>query len=602
MSQQTKKPSLRETFEILGKSFRVSLGVKSKPSLLVSVLGFGAAFLPAAISKTLQSFTDSVAQVFGKGTQQLPGVFGLFAVLSGLYILQLGYNTLRDYFVSVDAERVRRYIKEKILRHTCTVRYKYLENEDDFREKVLFASDDTGYRVAESMNKAINWVQYLLTFLSIVVILSAVNVWITVALIVTCIPAVILAYLQNDEEYRNKAKWMQENAMVSQYYTETNSPPVQNDVRFFGMLPHMKRVWSELKDVYINKKNKMTRKHVLFNSIADILRNSVYIVILLLTAKQIFDTPEVGLGVFMLVFTTASQFQEATARLLIGGIQFVSDLPYMRDFFDLDDLEHEEIDVHAAPYPEYGIEFKNVSFAYPNTDRTALKNINVTIKPGEKVAIVGENGSGKTTFVNLLCGIYSPSSGSISIGGHDLMENLSRSRQTLSAIFQEFGRYETTIRENITIFDQTRKASEQELQDLTEQIDAYSFISTQPKGFDEVVGNFSETGNNLSGGQWQKLAICRAAYRDKAKIMVLDEPTAALDPMAEAVLYRNFTGLTGDRTTLLISHRLGIASLVDRVLVFDNGQIVEDGTHAQLLQKGGLYAKMYQAQSQWYED
>ena len=265
-------------------------------------------------------------------------------------------------------------------------------------------------------------------------------------------------------------------------------------------------------------------------------------------------------------------------------------------------MEHEEIDVHAAPYPEYGIEFKNVSFAYPNTDRTVLKNINVTIKPGEKVAIVGENGSGKTTFVNLLCGIYSPSSGSISIGGHDLMENLSRSRQTLSAIFQEFGRYETTIRENITISDQTRKASEQELQDLTEQIDAYSFISTQPKGFDEVVGNFSETGNNLSGGQWQKLAICRAAYRDKAKIMVLDEPTAALDPMAETVLYRNFTGLTGDRTTLLISHRLGIASLVDRVLVFDNGQIVEDGTHAQLLQKGGLYAKMYQAQSQWYED
>ena len=109
----------------------------------------------------------------------------------------------------------------------------------------------------------------------------------------------------------------------------------------------------------------------------------------------------------MLVFTTASQFQEATARLLIGGIQFVSDLPYMRDFFDLDDLEHEEIDIHAAPYPEYGIEFKNVSFAYPNTDRTVLKDINVTIKPGEKVAIVGENGSGKTTFV-ICCAVFIP--------------------------------------------------------------------------------------------------------------------------------------------------------------------------------------------------
>ena len=569
MSQQTKKPSLRETFEILGKSFRVSLGVKSKPSLLVSVLGFGAAFLPAVISKTLQSFTDSVAQVFGKGTQQLPGVFGLFAVLSGLYILQLGYNTLRDYFVSVDAERVRRYIKEKILRHTCTVRYKYLENEDDFREKVLFASDDTGYRVAESMNKAINWVQYLLTFLSIVVILSAVNVWITVALIVTCIPAVILAYLQNDEEYRNKAKWMQENAMVSQYYTETNSPPVQNDVRFFGMLPHMKRVWSELKDVYINKKNKMTRKHVLFNSIADILRNSVYIVILLLTAKQIFDTPEVGLGVFMLVFTTASQFQEATARLLIGGIQFVSDLPYMRDFFDLDDLEHEEIDVHAAPYPEYGIEFKNVSFAYPNTDRTVLKDINVTIKPGEKVAIVGENGSGKTTLMNMISGIYFPDEGHIFVEGKEVTIRSPKDAYALGIgmIHQHFKLVDVfTAAENIVLGLEGKgrfdiRSAGRRVKEISEK---YGFdIDPDKKVYD------------MSVSEKQTVEIIKVLYRG-ADILILDEPTAVLTPQETEKLFAVLRNMRADgKAIVIITHKLHeVMALSDQVAVLRKGRYI----------------------------
>ncbi len=136
---------------------------------------------------------------------------------------------------------------------------------------------------------------------------------------------------------------------------------------------------------------------------------------------------------------------------------------------------------------------------------------------------------------------------------------------------------------------------------LAESTVAYEFIQKQPGGFDEVIGNFSDSGNNLSGGQWQKVALTRALYRNKARILVLDEPTAALDPISEAKLYRDFAALTGDKTTLFISHRLGITSIVDRILVFSEGRIVEDGTHKDLMKADGCYSKMYRTQAQWYE-
>ena len=160
---------------------------------------------------------------------------------------------------------------------------------------------------------------------------------------------------------------------------------------------------------------------------------------------------------------------------------------------------------------------------------------------------------------------------------------------------------QATIKENITVSDSKRQVDDKELTELAKRTGAWELVEQQPAGFDEVVGSFSAKGNNLSGGQWQKVALCRCAWRQNARIMILDEPTAALDPLAEAELYRNFTDLTGDRTTILISHRLGITQLVDRILVFDNGRIVEDGSHEELLKKRGLYARMFQAQAQWYQ-
>ena len=341
-------------------------------------------------------------------------------------------------------------------------------------------------------------------------------------------------------------------------------------------------------------------KHVKFNTAADFLRSAVYLAVLLLAANEIYRNPAVGLGAFTLVFALSGQQQSVTGDLLVGMMVLAQNIPYMKEFFYLDELEREHKSTSEEKGSKGTISFENVTFAYPNTDREVLKNITVHIQEGEKIAVVGENGSGKSTFINLVCGMFDPKSGQIHVGGINISDNPAAAREAVSVVFQDFAHYEASLRDNITVSDKTREASDAEIMELLRSIHVQDVVDEQKEGLDELVGSFSDKANNLSGGQWQKISIARAAYRQSAKIMILDEPTSALDPVAEAQLYRNFASLTGDKTTILISHRLGITAVVDRILVFDDGKIVEDGSHKQLMAMNGLYAEMYRAQAQWY--
>ena len=591
--------TLLQSIKTFGKALKVSVKARGPLSIIVSLIGFVMAFLPMLIALAVQRFSNEVQALYGSNGAAA-NVIGVFMLLSAMYILQLLWNSLRSYSETRDAVKIKQFMKERILRCACDVKYKYIENYDDFKQRINFVGTEAGERVANSMGTTISWIQSVITFISIIAALWIVDVGIVVILVAACIPAVVISYIFSDREYNNKGFWILEYLMTCAYFFEATMQDSLNDVRFFGAFPWLKKKFKSMNKVYIKTKNSVTRKHVFFNALADIFRSCVYVFILLIVARQIFDNPAVGIGVFMLVFTMASQLQEVTAQIFVTAARFVSDAAYMNDFFYLDELDYEIRDENAKPRNKFAIDVKNVSFTYPNTDREVLHDLNVSIREGEKVAIVGENGSGKTTFVNLLCAMYEPDSGTITMSGEDIYKELSRTRRTISAIFQDFARYEASIRENITISDNKKQYRDEELIDLAKQTGAWEFIEPQQAGLDEVVGSFSTTGNNLSGGQWQKIAITRCAYRDSAKVMVLDEPTASLDPLAEAELYRSFADLTGDRTTILISHRLGITSLVDRILVFDEGCIVEDGDHETLMERGGLYARMYNAQAQWY--
>lgn len=592
--------SPKKTIALLGKALRLSYSVRTKVSIAVSLIGFVMALLPSLISKTLQGFTDGMYTLYIDGMPALRRALLLFGVLVLLYIGQAVYDSLSTYYNRVDAIHIHTFLREQLIRFTCRVQYKYIDNYDNFKERSEFIKTSTGELLANSMQQILTVLQSIITFVSLLVILWQVDVSIVVVLLVTTIPSVILAYLQKDEDYRTRTKWMKEGALMIHYYWDGTRQDRMNEVRFQGLHGYIRRKWRDMGDRFIAAKNAMTKKHVLYNSIADILRNGVYVFVLIVMGLKIFDDPSVGLGMFMLVMTGASQFQKVATTIFVSSAQILGNVKYFEEFFAFYDLEMDEVDENAQPIEHPDITFRNVCFAYPNTDHDVLHDVSVTIPYGQKVAIVGENGSGKSTFINLLCGMYNTYRGEITVGGQSLADNAPAVRKTLSVVFQDFGKYEDSIRYNIQVSNLTKHATDEEILELTRVTGAYDAIAARPAGLDEQVGTFAEQVSNFSGGEWQKIALTRALYRDQANVVILDEPTAALDPMAEATLYRNFASMTGSRTTLMISHRLGFASFIDRILVFRDGRIVEDGTHEELMARDRYYAEMYRAQAQWY--
>ncbi len=254
------------------------------------------------------------------------------------------------------------------------------------------------------------------------------------------------------------------------------------------------------------------------------------------------------------------------------------------------------------PFPRplvEGISFEGVWYTYPGSEVPALRDVSLHIRAGERVALVGANGAGKTTITRLLTGLYRPDEGRITADGLDYtrIEPVSL-RQGMSGVFQLFTRYELTLCENVWLGDPQDPLDERRVWEALERAGAEEIARGLTEGIRTLLG--PEVGGvDLSGGQWQRVALARAFYRD-AEVLVLDEPTAALDPIAELRLFERFTELARGRTALLISHRLGMARLADRVVVLDGGRIIEEGTHEELMERGGLYRRMFESQARWY--
>jgi ATP-binding cassette subfamily B protein len=256
----------------------------------------------------------------------------------------------------------------------------------------------------------------------------------------------------------------------------------------------------------------------------------------------------------------------------------------------------------SADMPEsLDIEFRDVWFRYPGTDRDILKGLTFTVRDGEKASIVGENGEGKSTMIKLLLGLYTPDRGEIRIGGRNLADFPPHMRAKLfGAVFQDFPRYSITLKENIGIGDIDTIGEEAKIREAARKGNVDAFADTLSKGYDTLLGRDFEGGVDLSGGQWQRIAIARALMGDKP-ILILDEPTSQLDPVAEADLYREFAAMAEDRTALFITHRLGSTMITDRIFVIDGGRVAESGTHDELMRAEGIYARMFNAQKQWYQ-
>jgi ATP-binding cassette subfamily B protein len=254
-----------------------------------------------------------------------------------------------------------------------------------------------------------------------------------------------------------------------------------------------------------------------------------------------------------------------------------------------------------GPHPEDGIRFEDVSFTYPGAEQPALEHVNLHLTPGSSLALVGENGSGKTTLIKLLTRLYAPTSGRILLDGRDLTGwDEQALRERIGVIFQDFTRYQMLVGENVGAGDERYFEDETRWRAAAEKGMAKEFIETLPETYQTQLGKWFKDGRELSGGQWQKIALSRAFMRTRADILVLDEPTAAMDAQAEADIFEHFRQLAKDRVTILISHRFSTVRMADQIAVLDRGRIVECGSHEELMRLNGRYAHLFTLQARGY--
>ena len=310
-----------------------------------------------------------------------------------------------------------------------------------------------------------------------------------------------------------------------------------------------------------------------------------------------------SLGDMTLYLVAFRQGQQSFQAILSAVGSMYEDTLYMSNLFEYLAIPTERIrtPAPAAVQPEEGIRFEGVGFRYPGSEHWALRNVDLFVPKGQSLALVGENGAGKTTFIKLLSGLYRPSEGRVLLDGRNLDDwDEQALRGRIGVIFQDFNQYQLLLRENIAF------GSVEHLQDdlrLARAIDhggARELVASLSTGLETQLGRWFKEGVDLSGGQWQKVALARAFMRDEADILILDEPTAALDAEAEHAVFQRFRALAEGRTTMLISHRFPTVRMADRIVVLEGGAIIEQGTHAELLAAGARYARLFALQAEGY--
>jgi ATP-binding cassette subfamily B protein len=521
-----------------------------------------------------------------------------FLLLAGGSLLQTLQNIAQQLLQDRTASRVQLMIME----HANTLDLSIFEDAT-FYDQLQQAQREAAFRPVGMVSGVFGLVRTLLTFLSMIALLIQLGPLLAIVALLAPIPAFVASTRYGWQGYQQMRRQSPERRLMAYLTTLLTTDTYNKEIKLFT-----------LGDFFIERYRGLSRKFILENqgllvrrylagfawgALTLITSGGTYLYVAILAVRGTINIA--GLTVYT---QAASQVQGNIQGLLSGLSSMYENTLYLNTLFDLlafkPRIAAPEAPVPVAPHFTRGIEFRNVSYSYPNRDEPALRDVSFTIAPGETMALVGRNGAGKTTIVKLLTRLYDPDSGQILIDGVDIREyDPAELRREIGVIFQDYVTYFLSARENIGVGRLEAADDFARIADAAGQSGADGVIGRLPQGYDTTLGKWFDQGHQLSGGEWQKIALARAFMRD-AQILVLDEPTAALDAQAEYEIFARMKELTEGKTALFISHRFSTVRLADRIMVLEGGRIIELGSHDELLLRAGRYAELFNLQAASY--
>ncbi len=440
-------------------------------------------------------------------------------------------------------------------------------------------------------------------FLVYLTILSRLNGALLGVIVATCVAGFLLSRHSDNWEFRHRDEEESCYAKKSYIRRKAESVELAKDIRIFGLQGWLNELMDRVQNVYLDfllRSEKVRLLSDVAEALLTMARNGIaYAYLLHMALRDSLSVPE-----FILYFTAVSTFTTWVMGILQAAQKLHEeslDISQVREFLDYPEPFRFEGGVAIPKADACELKLEHVSFRYPGAEEDTIHDLDLTVRPGEKLAIVGLNGAGKTTLVKLLCGLFDPTGGRVLLNGVNVRDFNRREYYGLfSAVFQEFSILDVTVAENIA--QTNENIDTQKLWDCIEKAGLTQTIQKLPKGLDTHVGReVYLDGVLFSGGQTQRLMLARALYKDGA-ILLLDEPTAALDPLAENDIYQKYKDMTAGKTSLFISHRLASTRFCDRIIFVADGHITEEGTHDQLLARGGAYARLFEIQSRYYQE
>jgi ATP-binding cassette subfamily B protein len=564
------------------------------------------AFLPTGQAWVGKLIVDRVVNAINTraGAEAgLRAVLPLLVMEFILLVLQSANGQARSFAEHVLHARINLGINTRIIRKALELDLTYFENAE-FYDKLQNARREADYRSLQIVNGGFYLIQNALTLLSFGALLFRFSPWLALILFAATLPAFIAQSQYAEMNFRVLSWRAPEFRQLTYLESLLTDYDAVKEVKLFGLGEPLLGRYADLFWKFLQEDQVIAQKRSLASLAWGLLATlSYYGAYAWIVWRAVGGVITLGdMTLYLGIFRGSQSMFEA---IFYGLSDMYENGLFMSNLFSFLELQPQMVAV-ARPLPapkdfRQGLEFRQVSFRYEGHEEWALRGVCLTIDPGEKIALVGPNGAGKTTLIKLLTRLYDPTEGQILLDGVDLREyDLRELRQRIGVIFQDFVRYHLAAAENVGFGQIEALDDRPRIVSAAQKSGADLVIAGLPEGYETILGRWFHKGRDLSGGEWQKIALARAFMRD-CEVIVLDEPTAALDAENEFRVFQQFRELTVDKMAVLISHRFSTVRMADRIFVIEQGQITEQGTHADLLALGGTYARLFTLQAESYK-